>query len=658
MVVAGILMCIFLSACSSEEEVYSPDGRIQVIFRLIDDQPFYEVKRDGNLLISNSKLGFEVKDQVGLTGDFKIADVVRYAFDETWSQPWGEVKNIRNHYNGLTVTLQEQSGAKRLLRIAFRVFDDGVGFRYEFPEQPGLGDFQITNELTEFNLTGDPFVWWIPAYGDQIDSEFLFSKDLLSSLDQKVHTPLTMEFGDSLFLSIHEAALVDYAAMTLDPKATSLQCDLVPWSSGIKAEVSVPFNTPWRTIQLADRPGDLITSYLILNLNEPNKLEDVSWIKPGKYNGMWWGMHVGKFTWAMGPKHGAATENVRQLIDFAAENNISGVLVEGWNEGWEHDWSEGKFDFTKPYPDFDIQNLSAYAASKNVGLIGHHETGGNITNYERQLPAAFDFYRKHGIHSVKTGYVTRRPNRNEYHQGQFMVRHYQKVVELAAENQIMLDVHEPVKATGLRRTYPNLMTREGARGTEYEAWSEGNPPEHTVILPFTRCLAGPLDYTPGIFDILIESKPENRVHTTLAKQLALYVTIYSPLQMVADLPESYIGHPAFKFIRDVPTDWEETRVVHAKIGDYLTIIRKDRNSDDWYLGSTTDEHSRALSLNLDFLLPNRKYEVEIYSDGPEADVTTNPLEMAIERRILTSEHSLDLNLAAGGGQAIRFHLLE
>lgn len=657
-VVVGLLLVFFLSSCSSEEEVSSPDGRIRVTFKIIEGFPFYEVIRDGKVLVSDSRLGFELKDQSPLNGNFKLVYVEESTFDETWSQPWGEVKNIRNHYNALTVTLEEDSAEKRTLKITFRAFNDGIGFRYEFPDQPALKDFVVTNELTEFNLTRDPNAWWIPAYGDEIDSEFLFSKNRVSELDQKVHTPLTMEFGDSLFMSIHEAALVDYPAMTLDPEGTSLSCDLVPWASGIKAEIKAPFTTPWRTIQLADKAGELITSYLILNLNEPNKLTELSWIRPGKYNGIWWGMHLGRQTWSPGPAHGASTENVKQYIDFAAENNLSGVLVEGWNIGWEHDWSEGRFDFTKAYPDFDLEKLSTYAASKNVGLIGHHETGGNIANYERQLREAFDLYQKHGIHTLKTGYVTRRPNGNEWHQGQFMVRHYQKVVELAAEHELMLDVHEPVKGTGLRRTYPNLMTREGARGTEYEAWSEGNPPEHTVILPFTRCLAGPLDYTPGIFDILIKSRPENRVHTTLAKQLALYVTIYSPLQMAADLPEHYEGNQAFQFIRDVPTDWEETRVVHAKIGDYLTIVRKDRNSDDWYLGSTTDEKERTLTVNLDFLIPEKKYLAQIYADGKGADVITNPLEVAIRETTVMNGQSLDLWLAPGGGQAVRFHLLE
>ncbi len=651
----GLILALILTACESEKMVSSPDGSIKVIFKLVEGKPYYTVSKNGHELITDSRLGFILKDQPSLADNFEIVAVEETSFDETWTQPWGEVKNIREHYNSLMVTLQEKTNLTRTLQISFRVFDDGVGFRYTFPEQGNLTDFQIDEELTEFNMALDFDAWWIPAYGKAIDYEYLFRKNQLSELTTTLHTPLTMESGDSLFVSIHEAALLDYAGMTLKPSGRSLKADLVPWSSGVKVFAKAPFSSPWRTIQIGKTAGDLITSYLVLNLNEPNKLKDVSWIKPGKYSGIWWGMHVGKNTWSMGPKHGATTENVRRLIDFSAKNNLSGVLVEGWNEGWD---TNGKLDFTKPYPDFDINFLADYARQNNVALIGHHETYGNISHYESQLPGAFEYYRKFGIHAVKTGYVANNPHGKEWHQGQFMVRHYNKVMELASEFQLMVDMHEPVKATGLRRTFPNMMTREGARGTEYEAWSEGNPPEHTVILPFTRCLAGPLDYTPGIFDILIESRDTNRIHTTLAKQLALYVTIYSPLQMVADLPENYEGNPAFKFIQDVPTDWEETKVLNAKIGDYFTVVRKDRNSDDWYLGSTTDEHSRTFQVSLDFLVPGKKYLADFYNDGPGADVDTNPLPVEIRQQIVTSEMQLEVKLARGGGQAIRFHLME
>lgn len=658
-IAANVMFAIVLmSSCSSEYIVSSPNERIQVTFKTNEGTLFYIIKKDGSVIVDNSKLGFEIQGQPKLGSYFVVTDVDEYTFDKTWLQPWGEEKNIRDHYNCLTLTLQESAEPERVLKIVFKVYDDGVGFRYEFPEQPDLKDFVVTEELTEFNLSADPLVWWIPAYGDEIDSEFLFRNNLLSDLTEKAHTPLTMEWGDTLFTSIHEAALLDYPAMTLASSGKSLRADLVPYASGIKAKLSTPFKTPWRTIQIADKPADLITSHLILNLNDPNKLGDQPWIKPGKYNGVWWGMHIKKYTWEHGPHHGASTENVKKYIDFASKNKIGGVLVEGWNEGWDGDWSSGKFNFTKPYPDFNIDTLTLYASAKGVSLIGHHETGGNIDNYENQLEDAFEFYQKRGIHTVKTGYVSRRPNGDRWQQGQQMVRHYQHVVDVAVAHEIMLDIHEPVKDTGLRRTYPNLMTREGARGMEYEAWSQGNPPGHTEVLPFTRCLAGPLDYTPGIFDLLIRSRPENKVHTTLAKQLALYVTIYSPLQMVADLPENYEGQPAFNFIRDVPTDWEHTRVLNAKIGNYLTIVRKDRNSDDWYLGSTTDEKGRTLTIKLDFLLPQRKYEAQIYADGEDADVETNPLAINIKQKNVTSDEFLELKLAPGGGQAIRFHLLD
>ncbi len=655
---AGVIVILFVSSCTSEHEVAAPNKRLKVLFKIENGEPFYRVIRDGQIVVDDSPLGFELLDQPAIKDNLKIVQTDTFSKNETWSQPWGEVKNIHDHHNGLKLTLQEQSGLERIIEITIKVFNDGLGFRYEFPVQPNLDEFIITKELTTFKLSGNPTTWWIPAYGDEVDSEFLFQHNSLSDIHEKVHTPLTMEWGDTLFTSIHEAALIDFPAMTLMPDGQSLKADLVPWADGSKAIVKTPFRTPWRTMQLVDNPGELITSYLVLNLNEPNKIGETDWIKPGKYNGIWWSMHLGKHSWAQGPDHGASTKNVKEYIDFAAENDLSGVLVEGWNEGWDHDWSEGKFNFTKPYVDFDIETITKYAQSKGVGLIGHHETGGNIKNYEVQLPEAFEYYQKYGVHAVKTGYVTRNPNGNEWHQGQMMVRHYQRVTELAAKHQLMLDIHEPVKATGLRRTYPNLMTREGARGTEYEAWSEGNPPEHTVTLPFTRCLAGPLDYTPGIFEILLESRPENRVHTTIAKQLALYVTIYSPLQMAADLPENYCGNPAFQFIRDVPTDWEETLVLNAKIGDYLTIVRKDRNSDDWYLGSTTDEESRQFTVSLDFLLPDRTYKAQIYSDSDSTDLDSNPTEISIHTQKVTAADYLTIKLAKGGGQAIRFELLD
>ncbi|RAW00769.1 glycoside hydrolase family 97 protein [Pseudochryseolinea flava] len=655
---AFVAFLMFSCAATSRDEgasAKSPNGNISVAFSLQDGVPQYSITRGKQTVVKPSKLGFTFKDRAPLGTELKVIDVKRATFDETWTQPWGEVKDIRNHYNSIVVLLEEKKGDKRKFSIEFRVFDDGVGFRYEIPKQDKFADFTMTDELTEFNLAQDLKAWWIPAYGSEMDSEWLFKSNKVSELKEKMHTPLTME-GDSLYISIHEAALVDYASMTLEPKANlQLKCDLVPWSDGMKVIGQAPIKTPWRTIQIASTPGDLVTSYLILNLNEPNKLGDVSWIQPGKYNGIWWGMHIKTATWEAGPTHGATTKNVKRFIDFASKNNLSAVLIEGWNEGWEGDWTvDGNFNFTKAYPDYDIEELSRYAKEKNVGLIAHHETGGNVANYEKQMVDAFKLLQKYDIHRLKTGYVTKLINGKEKHQGQFMVNHYNKVMALAAEYKVMIDMHEPIKDTGLRRTYPNMMTREGARGTEYEAWSTGNPPEHTTILPFTRCLGGPLDYTPGIFDIMIENVPDFRVHTTLAKQLALYVVIYSPMHMAADLPEHYEGKPAFKFIQDVPTDWADTKVLNAKIGDYTTIARKDRNSEDWYIGSVTDESARTLHVKLDFLTPGKKYKAEIYADGAGADMESNPLPIEITSKDVDATMTLEIKLAPGGGQAIRF----
>ncbi len=652
--------------------VSSPDGRIQVTFVLEGGVPYYAVSHSGEDVIKPSKLGFIFKDAEPLNQNLTVVESKLDSLDETWTQPWGEVEEIRNHYNELRVSLEETTEAHRKMTVVFRVYDDGLGFRYELPEQDNLSDFQIMDEETEFVLAGNHQAWWVPAYRDN-RYEYLHTQSPVSFLSedlQAVHTPLTMETADGLFLSIHEANLTDYASMTLaGSDNNTLLCDLVPWSDGVKVKASTPHQTPWRTIQIAENAGDLITSYLILNLNEPNKLEDVSWVKPGKYVGIWWGMHIDKYTWSSGAKHGATTENAKRYIDFAAKYGFPGVLVEGWNLGWDGDWTKyGKrFDFTTPYEDFAIEELSAYAAAKGVALVGHHETGAAVVNYEQQLEDAFAFYRDLGINTVKTGYVgwgqgIKRRNEKgnlvglEWHHGQYMVRHYRKVVETAARYQIMLDVHEPIKDTGIRRTYPNMMTREGARGQEYNAWDVegGNPPEHTTILPFTRMLAGPFDFTPGIFDLFFEEyRPNNRVNTTLAKQLALYVVIYSPLHMAADLPENYEGHPAFQFIVDVPVDWQDTKVLHAEIGDCVTIARQDRNSEDWYIGSITDERERTLETPLTFLEAGKEYVAEIYADAADADWESNPSSIDIYEALVDSNTVLNLRLTPGGGQAIR-----
>lgn len=652
-------------------KVASPDGKLKLIFDLDDSAPVYSIKKDGKDVIKPSQLGFAFKYAPSMIKDFKVESVEEKSLDETWTQPWGEKKDIQNNYNELRVNLVEKSQLARKMTVVFRVFDDGVGFRYEIPEQPKLSRFEIMDEATEFALAGDHKSWWIKAFQHN-RYEYLYKNSPVSEIDT-VHTPVTFETADGLYLSIHEAALTDYSSMALRrTENQTLKAELYPWSDGVKVKTSTPMKSPWRTIQITEKPGDLITSYLILNLNEPNKLADTSWIKPGKYVGIWWEMHLDKSSWNSGPKHGATTKNTKRYINFAAKYGFDGVLVEGWNLGWDGDWIKNgdKFNFTKCYPDFNIKEITRYAAKKGVRLIGHNETGGGVLNYENQLEDAFSFYEKYGVRAVKTGYVNygtgiKRIDENgdvqgEWHHGQFMVRHYRKVVEAAAKHHIMVDVHEPIKDTGIRRTWPNMMTREGARGQEYDAWSGdgGNPPDHTTIIPFTRLLAGPMDFTPGTFDLLFpKAKPNNRVNTTLAKQLALYVVLYSPLNMASDLPENYETNlKPFQFILDVPTDWQDTKVLDAKIGDYVVTVRQDRNSNDWYLGAITDENSRTLEVGLSFLEPGKKYTAEIYRDGDKADWKSNPYDIVIEKNIVNSESKLSLHLAAGGGQAIRFVL--
>lgn len=654
---------------SQQLSVTSPNGVLRVTVDLTAGMPTYTVDRFGIPVVESSRLGFELQDLPDLVGPFRIAESAESTFDETWEQPWGEVQFIRDHHNELRILLEETSYDSRRLAIVFRVFDDGVGFRYEIPEQDGLEPFHIMDELTEIALTGDHRSWWIGAY-QWNRYEYLYEETLLSEIDV-VHTPVTFETADGLYISLHEAAVVDYPTTTLRRTGSNtFQTDLVPWSDGVRVRAQSPMVSPWRTIKFADNPGELITNYIELNLNDPNVLEDISWIEPGKYIGIWWTMHIGPGTWGSGPNHAATTENAKRHIDFAAEHGFLGVLVEGWNTGWDGDWlANGEiFSFTESHPDFDIEEVARYAAEKGVRLIGHHETGAAIINYEAQMEDAYALYERLGVREVKTGYVghgqeIKRYDEDgnlhlEWHHGQHLVRHHQLAVETAARHRISLNVHEPVKDTGLRRTWPNLMTREGARGQEYEAWGEngGNPPDHTVTIPFTRMLAGPMDFTPGTFDLLFTyTNPDNRVNTTLAKQLALFVVLYSPMQMASDLPENYEARlDAFQFIKDVPADWADTQVLHARIGDYVTFVRKDRNSEDWYLGSITDEHGRILSTTLHFLDPGRTYRAEIYRDSDDADWLTNPYGFLIEHIEVDHTTRLDIRLAPGGGQAIRF----
>ncbi len=662
------LLVAAATAAPAQVRVASPDGRNQVTVETREGKLYYSVQRDGRSLLLPSVLGFEFRGAPTLQGGLRIVDTTRQTVDETWTQPWGEVARVRDHHNELKVSIGETAAPNRQFTVAFRVFDDGVGFRYEFPDQPNLKDFEIQDELTEFSMADDARAWWIPSNRPRLDrSEMLYSSSPVSVIDS-VQTPLTMETRDGKsFIVIHEANLVDYARMFLSgPRMQNrtLRAALAPYADGVKVRGRTPFVTPWRTIQVADRATDLAPSVLGLNLNPPSVIQNTSWIKPMKYVGIWWGMHINTMTWSSGPKHGATTANAKRYIDFAAANGLGGALVEGWNVGWDGDWIQNRnaFSFTRAYPDYDLAEVARYAHAKDVKLIVHNETSGGLENYERQIDSAFALYQSLGLDAIKSGYVTDLVGEGHSHYGQYMVRHQRLVIEKAAQHGIMLDVHEPIHDTGERRTYPNMMSREGARGQEYNAWSSegGNPPEHETILFFTRLLAGPMDFTPGIFDILIErgtGRPrgpeEPRVRTTLAKQLALYVVLYSPLQMAADLPENYEGKAAFQFIRDVAVDWDTTRVLEGKIGDYVVVARRERNGPSWFIGAITDEAARTFDVPLSFLTPGRRYVAEIYADGPGANWLTNPLPVTISQRPVTSLTRLRLVLAPGGGQAIR-----
>lgn len=636
-----------------EKRVVSPDGAIEIRFLIQNNQPFYMVSFKKSILIKASKLGFRFKNNSPLEREFNLIDEKTRSFDKTWKPVWGEDSHIRNHYNELTVVLQEKSGQKRKMKIVFRAYDDGVAFRYILPEQPNLKKIEITDELTQFNFAQNDTAWWIPA--DYDSYEKLYHKTPLSSI-KAVSTPVTLKTPSGVYMSIHEANLTDYAGMTLKRSkgsGTSMECDLVPWPDGVKVKSQTPLRTPWRTIQIADRPGGLIESHLIVNLNDPCVLKDVSWIHPMKYVGIWWAMHIRKWTWTAGPKHGATTGHAKRYIDFASAHNIPALLVEGWNKGWET-WGakEPKFSFTEAYPDYNLKEVVAYGKKKHVAIIGHNETAGNIPDYERQINAAFLLYQKLGIPAVKTGYAGRIIPIGQHHHGQWMVRHYRKVIQTAAKYHIMIDAHEPIKPTGIRRTYPNFLTREGVRGMEYNAWSDGNPPNHTTILPFTRMLAGPLDYTPGIFNILFDKTGKHRVYSTLANQLALYVVLYSPLQMAADLVENYENQPAFKFIEAVPTTWDESHVLNGQIGDFVTIVR--RKGDEWFLGSITDENPRLLIVPLSFLKPNQMYVAHIYSDGLKTNWIKRPTVIEIGTYEVSRNDTLPIALAGAGGMAVHF----
>jgi alpha-glucosidase len=638
--------------------ISSPDTNICVTVLNENGKLTYEVTYKGEFVINPSKLGINFKNIEGLNKNLEIIEIKQKIIDEKWDQPWGEFKTVNNNYEEVVISLKEKEGEERLMNITFRVFNDGLGFRYEVPKQPNLDKVIISDELTEFIFSKENEVWWTPVHKENSYYESFYTKSKIAETDT-INTPATFETKNGVYLAIHEANLTDYASMTLRKTSNkSYEAELVPWSNGDKVYAIAPFKSPWRTIAITDKLGDLATSTLMLNLNEPCAIEDTSWIEPSKYIGIWWGMHLEKYTWGQGDKHGATTANAKKYIDFASKHGFNGVLIEGWNIGWDGDWTADgtNFNFLESYPDFDIEEVSRYGASKNVRLIGHHETAGAVTHYESQMEDAFKLYHKNAVNAVKTGYVNKYLDGKEWHDGQFGVRHYRKVIETAAKYKIMIDNHEPVKGTGLQRTFPNLMTQEGARGQEYDAWSSdgGNPPAHTTIIPFTRMLAGPFDFTPGTFNFDYESTNKARVQTTLAKQLALYVVIFSPQQMASDLPENYEGVQAFEFIKQVPVIWSDTKVLDAKIGEFVVTARKDWNSNDWYIGAITNEEQRSLSVDLSFLDKDIQYTAVIYTDGKGASYKENPYPIEILTKNVSNKDKLKLLLAPGGGTAIKF----
>lgn len=671
-------------------EIRSPSGNLVAsVTTLENGQAAYSISFKEKTVIKESTLGFELLNQPSINQGLKVIEATTHSFNETWEMPWGEQRFIENNFNELKVSFQERDSLQRTFNLIFRVYDDGLGFRFEFPDQPNLKEVFITEENTFFNIAGDYKCWWLP--GDWDISEHLYTASHFSEIDalskrkhpnlaqtyipvNAVLTPLTMKTDDGLYLSFHEAALVDYAGITLQvyPEILSMRTNLVGSWRDYKVEQNTPFNTPWRTIQITEEAGKLIESRLILNLNEPNKLGDVSWIKPTKYVGIWWEMHLNKSSWSYGTsqpdgslkphnRHGATTENAKQYIDFAAANNIGAVLIEGWNTGWEN-WigtvsREGIFDFVTPYPDYNLDEVVGYAREKDVRIIMHHETSAAVSAYEQQLDTAYALMEHHDIGMVKTGYVGTIIPEGEYHHNQWMVNHYMRVIKAAARHKVAVNSHESILPTGLRRTYPNNVSCENLRGQEFNAWASdgGNPPEHLPIVAFTRMLAGPIDYTPGIFNIKLEPfKKNNQVNTTLAQQLALYVVIYGPLQMAADLPVHYESHPAFQFIRDVGVDWEQSLVLNGEIGEYVTIAREERETGNWFLGSISNEEARNFKIKTDFLKPAIKYTATLYTDGADAHWDLNPGSYEITTFEADNNTEVQLKLAPGGGAAISF----
>jgi len=666
--IVAVFALLFLAvpAAAQTVSIDSPGKIIRVTLSLNGEgRAQYRVDRLGKPVIGDSQLGFLFTDQPQMLRNFEIVGQRSHDHDETWQTPWGEDRTVRDHYRELIVDLQEKSALKRRMSIEVRAYDDGVGLRYRLAALPNGAAWNIAEELTQFRIAQDGKAWWAPAFESNRE-EYLYNETPVSGI-ATAQTPLTMVLADGTHLSVHEAALIDYSGMNVARvEGTLLKAVLTPSSSGPKVSRSGEFTTPWRMLTIApDAPSLYAARNLILNLNEPNKLGDVSWVIPRKYVGIWWGMHLDTQSWASGAKHGATTENALKLIDFAAANGIPGMLVEGWNIGWDGDWFANGWDFsfTEPYPDYDLPRIAAYAKKKGVHIIGHHETSANIAHYESQMEAGFDYYRSLGIDAVKTGYVSdaggvqaRGPDgqiRFEWHEGQVMARHHLKVVTEAAERKIMVNAHEPIKDAGLRRTYPNWVSREGQRGMEYNAWGEPkNPPRYDTELFFTRLLAGPMDYTPGI--VSLKGRGDSDIMSTVARQLALYVVVYSPVTMAADLQENYEANPvAFKFIREVPVDWDETQVLAGTIGDEVIVARKDRNSADWYVGGITDDQARDAVVRLDFLPKGKRYTATIYRDGPTAEAGPKGKDMIVENRLVRNGDTISLRMAPGGGFAIR-----
>lgn len=690
-----VMICLFGVGFSLAQTLTSPDGNLVMDFHLSADKtPVYSLKYKGKDVIKESKMGFQIRPSFDFSKNFRIVETKEDASDTTWNPVWGQNSVIRDNHKELFVAL-EQEGTGWLLNIRFRLFDDGLGFRYEFPVQKELRHFTINEEVTEFQLAGDHKAFWIPA--DYDTNEFQITTSKLSEVPQlidkardealackspspnlAVQTPLMLKSDDGLYINIHEAALVNYPAMhlNLDAQTFLMSSHLTPDKNGTKGYIQTGSTSPWRTIIVSDDARNILASNLIVNLNEPCKLEDTSWIKPTKYVGVWWEYFTGGgSTWAytdtqdivigktdytkLKPNghHGANTAHVKEYIDFAAKNGFDAVLVEGWNEGWEDNYAYAKefiYSFTKAYPDFDVKELQRYAASKGVKIIMHHETTSSVADYERQMHDAFRFMKENGYDAVKTGYVGPIIPRSEHHDGQWMVNHYNRVAETAAQYHIMVNSHEAVRPTGMYRTYPNWIAQESARGTEFESFN-GIRPDHQTILPFTRLMGGPMDYTPGIFegDLSVYGSNKAKLGTTLVKQLALYVTMYSPLQMAADLYQNYEKYPdAFQFIKDVAVDWDNTYILEAEPGDYITIARKAKGKNEWYIGGITDENSHEAVIDLSFLPAGKKYQATIYADGKTADWRTNPKEYVISTKKVTNKTKLKQRLAPSGGVAV------